>query len=58
MQALREMKTVESGKISVDIPFSDIKTKSEEISFSALSENKFNEIWNNEEDSVYDKFLQ
>ena len=25
---------------------------------SRLSEEKFNEIWNNEEDSVYDRFLQ
>ena len=72
MQAIREIKTIESGKLAIDIPpsflhkkvevivipFLNIYEKNEDKDFSILSENKFNQIWNNTEDSVYDKFLQ
>ena len=32
--------------------------KQEQQSFSLLSEHVFQDIWDNEEDAVYDKFLQ
>ena len=71
MEAIREIKTVESKKLAVDIPssflhkkvevivipFFDVEDNDENKSHQALSENKFNQIWDNLEDSVYDKYL-
>ncbi len=71
MQAFREIKIIESGRLALDIPPSflhkkveviiiplpNIQEENENTDFSALSENKFNQIWDNKEDSVYDKYL-
>ena len=70
MEALRKIRTVETERICIDVPVSFLhkqveviiipypdKVRTETDIFSALSESKFNQIWDNEEDSVYDKFL-
>ena len=55
-------KTLEVLNALKDVMIIDIKLQeehnSEEKDFMALSDKSFEKVWDNEEDSVYDKFLE